>query len=59
MRKRKGGESQYREEREKIIKLLNAHATITVHICIVTIAIVCIYAQLYTHWCGCFFAQNV
>ena len=38
MRKRKGDKSQYREEREKIIKLLNAHATVTVHICIITVA---------------------
>ena len=28
-----------REEREKIIKILNASATITVHICMITVAI--------------------
>ena len=33
-------ESNRDQEREKIVKILNAHATITVHICMVTVAIV-------------------
>ena len=38
---REGGETQYtKEEREKIINILYAHATVTVHIKL------CIYARL-------------
>lgn len=57
-REREGAESQYREEREKIIKKLYTHATVAVQICTGTIA-TCKYTRIYTHWCGCFFAQNV
>ena len=31
---------KYKEEREKIIKILNAHDTVTMHICKVTVVIV-------------------
>ena len=47
------------EEREKkgakleIIKILNAKATVTVHICTVTVAIM----HFYTHWYGCFLVK--
>ena len=37
---REGAESQVRDEREKIIKILYAHVTVTVQICTVAI---CIY----------------
>ena len=57
-REREGAESQYWEEREKIIKKLYTHATMPVQIWTGTIA-TCKYTQVYTHWCGCFFAQNV
>ena len=39
---------RYREEREKIVKKLYAHATVPVHICMDTVA-TCIYTQVYTH----------
>ena len=45
-RKREAAESQYREEREKILKKLYAHATVPVQICTGTVA-TCIYAQVY------------
>ena len=45
---REGGETQYtEEEREKIINILYAHATVTVHICTVTVAIVHFYTSLH------------
>ena len=45
---REGGETQYtKEEREKIINILYAHATVTVHICTVTVAIVHFYTSLH------------
>ena len=41
----------------KIVPLCTI-VTVAVHICMVTVAMMykCLY---YTHWCGCFFAQNV
>ena len=36
---------RYREEREKIVKKLYAHATVPVHICMGTVA-TCIYTQV-------------
>ena len=45
-------------ERERENKISNTRATITVYICMITIAR-CINTQFYTHWCGCFFGQNV
>ena len=38
---------RYREEREKIVKKLYAHATVPVHICTSTVA-TCIYTQVCT-----------
>ena len=46
-RKREATESQYKEEREKILKKLYAHATVPVHICTGTV-VTCIYTQVYT-----------
>ena len=45
---------RYREEREKIVKKLYAHAIVPVHICMGTVA-TCIYTQVCTGWCGSFF----
>ena len=44
---REGGETQYTEEREKPINILYAHATVTMHICTVTIAIGHFYTSLH------------
>ena len=44
-------ESNRDQEREKIVKILNAHATVTVHICTVTLAIV--------HFCTTFTPTDV
>ena len=46
-REREGAESQYREEREKMLKKLYAHATVLVHICTGTVT-TCIYTQVCT-----------
>ena len=56
---REGGETQYtKEERKKIINILYAPATVTVHICTVTVAIVHFYTSLHPlMWV--FFAQTV
>ena len=51
---RKGAESQVQRERKKIVKKLYARATVPVHICTGIIA-TCIFTQVYTHWCRCFF----
>ena len=45
--KKRGMWVSYREKREKIIKILNTQGRVY------------IYTQVYTHWCGCFFSQNV
>ena len=46
--RRELGENESRDqEREKIIKILNTHATVTVHICTVTVAIVYLYTSLH------------
>ena len=37
---------RYREGREKIIKILNTHVAIIIHICTVTVAIVYLYTSL-------------
>ena len=47
---------RYREEREKMVKKLYAHATVPVHICTGTVA-TCIYTQVCTGWCGSFFCS--
>ena len=46
-REREGAESQYREEREKMLKKLYAHATVPVHTCTGIVA-TCIYTQVCT-----------
>ena len=46
-REREGAESQYREEREKMLKKLYAHATVPVHTCTGIVA-TCIYTQVWT-----------
>ena len=47
--RRKSGKSESKnKEREKTIKILNAHDTVTVHICTVTIAIVHLCTILHT-----------
>ena len=58
--RRESGESESRDkEREKIIKILNAHVTVTVHICTVTIAIVHLCTILHLLMWVFFFTQNV
>ena len=47
---------RYREERDKIVKKLYAHATVPVHICMGTVA-TCIYTQVCMGWCGSFFCS--
>ena len=46
-REREGAESRYREEREKMLKKLYAHATVSMHICTGIVA-TCIYTQVCT-----------
>ena len=57
VRVRETRETERRREK-KTNKIINASATITVHICVVTVAIVHKYTILH-HWYGCFFTQNV
>ena len=49
-------EKESREERmwreRNNIKIMYTRVMVTVHICMIIIV-------LYTHWCGCFFGQNV
>ena len=47
---------RYREEREKIVKKLYAHATIPVYIYTSTV-VTCIYTQVCTGWCESFFCS--
>ena len=42
----------------KNTKILNARATVTVHICMVTIALVHL-CTIYTHWCGFFLLKKM
>ena len=53
------GEEREKKVRTEINKIINTHATVTVHICTVTVAIVHKCTIIYTTWCGNFFAQIV